>query len=126
MADPNDERGARITELLEANNAEVERRREAEEQVETLTLALAEEQAKVAELELERDDEIRMATSISVASCEHGSVFVRLHDKAGQIFAAACMPMVTALEMSGEIVDAIEAIAEPGAGDTIGECAGHG
>jgi len=97
-------------------------------QIEVLQQALLEQQAKVAELERERD-EIRTASSMSIASCEHGAVFYRLHDASGKIFAAAIVPMVTALDVNERVLEAIEAIQEmhgKAETDTIGECAGHG
>jgi hypothetical protein len=36
-----------------------------------------------------------MAKSISAVVCEHGSLFIRLHDAKGRIFAAACMDRAT-------------------------------
>ena len=34
---------------------------------------------------------VKMAKSITAVVCEHGSLWIRLHDTKGEIFAAACM-----------------------------------
>lgn len=54
--------------------------------------------------------DIRMAASITITRCNCGSVYIRLHDRAGEIFAAACMPLEVALIASERISDECEAI----------------
>lgn len=59
---------------------------------------------------------IRMAKSISAVVCEHGNLYVRLHDANGLIFAAACMDRATGFRL----VDSITSeFSEPSA-----ECGG--
>jgi hypothetical protein len=48
---------------------------------------------------------IRMAKSISVAVCEHGSLYIRLHDVNGMIFAAASMDRDTGFSLADDILD---------------------
>lgn len=48
------------------------------------------------------------ARSISIACCEHGQVFVRLHDRAGNVFAFGCVDQGTALALDGELRQAID------------------
>jgi len=50
------------------------------------------------------DDDVTMAASISVASCEHGSVFVRLHRRDGTIFAAGCMARGVASDLAADLL----------------------
>lgn len=64
----------------------------------------------------------RGAKSISVTRCDCPSVWIRLHDANGQIFAYACMPLETAISISEKIADAIEAAI---AGKPADDCAGH-
>ena len=45
-----------------------------------------------------------MANSISVFVCEHGSLYLRLLDRDGHIFAVACMDRATGLELVDDIV----------------------
>jgi hypothetical protein len=47
---------------------------------------------------------IRMAKSISAVVCEHGNLYVRLHDANGLIFAAACMDRATGFGLVDGIV----------------------
>jgi len=51
---------------------------------------------------------IQMAKSISAVCCEHGNVYVRLHDADGKIFAAGSMPAMTALDLNQQIMDSID------------------
>lgn len=51
---------------------------------------------------------IIMAKSISAVCCEHGAVFIRLHGQDGKIFAAGSMEAPTALQLSEQVLDAIE------------------
>lgn len=48
-------------------------------------------------------DDVRMADSISIAHCEHGMVYVRLHDAAGTVFAAGAMDFASAERLSGHV-----------------------
>lgn len=48
------------------------------------------------------------ADSISVANCEHGSVYIRLHDRSGRIFAFGCVDRGTALALNAQITEAID------------------
>lgn len=43
------------------------------------------------------------AKSFSVAACEHGSIFIRLHDRAGKVFAFACFDKGTGLAAVAEL-----------------------
>lgn len=69
--------------------------------------------------------ESRPAKTISVTRCDCPSIWIRLHDQNGEIFAHACMPLETALSISEELTAAIEAAlagdAAPSAND---DCAG--
>lgn len=47
------------------------------------------------------------AKSFSIVSCEHGSVFIRLHDRAGKTFAFACFDRGTAVNALGQLESAI-------------------
>lgn len=47
---------------------------------------------------------IAMASSITAVVCEHGSLFIRLHDKKGDIFAAACMNRTTGFAVVDQIM----------------------
>lgn len=47
------------------------------------------------------------ADSISVSSCEHGSIWIRLHDRAGGVFAFGCIDKGTAMALGVEIDSAI-------------------
>jgi hypothetical protein len=53
---------------------------------------------------------VRMATSISVAACKCGcaSIVVRLHDEAGEIYAAGSMTPDTAVEFNDQVISTIE------------------
>lgn len=53
-----------------------------------------------------------MAASISFAHCEHGSIYLRLHDKDGVIFAAGSMDAVTAVDAMTDLGDEIEAVVD--------------
>lgn len=48
-----------------------------------------------------------VARSISIASCEHGSVWIRLHDRADKVFAAACVDVGTALGLEAQLRQSI-------------------
>jgi hypothetical protein len=48
------------------------------------------------------------ATSISVTACEHGHVFVRLHDRVGNVFAFGCVDPGTAMMLDGQLRQAID------------------
>lgn len=48
------------------------------------------------------------AASISVANCEHGQIYVRLHDRAGRVFAFGCVDRGTALALNAQISDAVD------------------
>lgn len=50
------------------------------------------------------------AQSISIASCEHGSVWVRLHDRAGNVFAFGCVDTGTALALDNQLREAIAGV----------------
>lgn len=50
----------------------------------------------------------RMASSISVCACEHGHLFVRLHDEAGEIFAAASVDRCTAMMLVDQVVTELD------------------
>jgi hypothetical protein len=56
------------------------------------------------------EDGILIASKISVTSCEHGTVFIRLHDPDGNIFAAACMPSESALVFTDDVLTAVEKV----------------
>jgi len=59
------------------------------------------------------DSEIRLAKSMSVVACEHGNIYFRLHDADGKVFAAGIMDRLTATNLVGEAVDAIEGTFAP-------------
>ena len=48
------------------------------------------------------------ASSLSISSCGHGSVFIRLHGPDGEIFAYASMPALVAVDVSNDLVDEIQ------------------
>lgn len=48
------------------------------------------------------------ADSISVANCQHGRVYIRLHDRAGRVFAFGCVDRGTALALNIQIGEAID------------------
>lgn len=50
------------------------------------------------------------ADSISVANCEHGSVWVRLHDRSGKVFAFGCVDKGTALALNSQLSEAIDGL----------------
>jgi len=58
---------------------------------------------------------VLMARSMSVAACQCGAVYVRLHDRTGAIFAAGSVDRRTALLVADELCDA--AANGGGAGD---------
>ena len=43
--------------------------------------------------------EPRRAASVSVSHCEHGTVFIYLHDEAGEAFAVAAMDLSCAADV---------------------------
>lgn len=47
---------------------------------------------------------VRMAKQISAVVCEHGSLYIRLHDEKGKIFAAACMDRKVGFALVDSIV----------------------
>jgi hypothetical protein len=51
---------------------------------------------------------VMMAKSISAVVCEHGSLYVRLHDEKGNIFAAACMDRKTGFKLVEAVVTEFE------------------
>lgn len=65
---------------------------------------------------------VLIAAGVSVATCEHGSVFLRLHGPHGQIFAAVIMPADRVADLEAELASARQAVAA----GLAGECAGHG
>lgn len=71
---------------------------------------------------------IVLAKSISVHTCEHGTVTIRLHDDDGRIFAAGQMDADTASTFTGQIIEQLQEFIEGAIGpdDTIGRCEGHG
>lgn len=48
-----------------------------------------------------------VAKAISITCCEHGSVWIRLHDRADNVFAAGCVDRGTALGLEGQLHRAI-------------------
>lgn len=48
------------------------------------------------------------ASSLSVSSCGHGSVFIWLHGPDGEVFAVASMPAHVAVDVSNDLVDEIQ------------------
>jgi hypothetical protein len=67
--------------------------------------------------------EPRAAKSISVTRCDCPSVWIRLHDENGDIFAYACMPLETSVAITQELCDANEAAIE--GRPATDDCAGH-
>jgi hypothetical protein len=64
-------------------------------------------------------DPIR-AKSLSLSYCAHGTVYINLHDEAGEIFALASMSVETAADVLDDLSDACEealAIQVAAAGD---------
>ena len=47
------------------------------------------------------------ASSLSVSSCSHGSIFIWLHGPDGEVFAVASMPAHVAVDVSNDLVDQI-------------------
>lgn len=63
---------------------------------------------------------VRMAASVSFAHCAHGSIFLRLHDRDGEIYAAGCMDLtiaLDALESLGAEIDAAVTLLKTGAAE---------
>ena len=50
-----------------------------------------------------------MAKQISAVVCEHGSLYIRLHDAKGEIFAAACMDRQIGFALVDKIVSEFDA-----------------
>lgn len=48
--------------------------------------------------------EVAMARQISAVVCEHGSLYIRLHDAKGRIFAAGAMNRATGFELVNQIM----------------------
>lgn len=61
---------------------------------------------------------VLIARSASVATCEHGTVFLRLHGADGKVFAAAIMDQATAAAFTAEMSGLVE-------GSATMDCAGH-
>ena len=47
------------------------------------------------------------AKKISIVACEHGHIFVRLHDRAGEVFAFACFDKAIGVAAMGQLERAI-------------------
>jgi len=51
-----------------------------------------------------KQQDVAMAKAISAVVCEHGSLYIRLHDAKGKIFAAACMDRKVGFALIDSIV----------------------
>jgi hypothetical protein len=71
--------------------------------------------------------EARNAKAVSVASCQHGHVFIRFHDENGEIIASACMDIEAASDFVENTLDemqkAVEAVVASGAHSSSAETA---
>jgi hypothetical protein len=65
------------------------------------------------------DEDMLAAKSISVLTCKHNCVYVRLHDAQGRIFAVAGMDATTANRFAANLMTEI-IIAENGTGADCG------
>jgi hypothetical protein len=52
-----------------------------------------------------KQTDVVMAKQISAVVCEHGSLYIRLHDAKGKIFAAACMDRKVGFALINSIVN---------------------
>ena len=69
---------------------------------------------------------ILMASSLTFAHCEHGTVYVRLHDAEGRVFAAGAMMVETAINAADNLTKEIEAaMKEAGGAAHAHGCAGE-
>lgn len=50
----------------------------------------------------------RAASSISCGACEHGTVYITFHDEDGKVFAYAPLPVLVAVEFSGNLTGEVE------------------
>jgi hypothetical protein len=56
----------------------------------------------------------RDAKSISVHVCEHGTLYLHLHDRAGNVFARACLGTDAAVAFADDVVDRLQTHIEGG------------
>ena len=62
-----------------------------------------------------------VAKSLTVATCEHGTATLRLHDESGEIVAVAAMTADVAVELTDDICNQVEDYLA----GKLDPCAGH-
>ncbi|MFN3582945.1 hypothetical protein [Phenylobacterium sp.] len=64
------------------------------------------------------------AASISISRCEHGTIFIHLHDGAGSVFAVAPMDVHVAADVLEDLGDQVEAVVNALLADTAPKAPG--